>query len=43
MKFFNVEKRVLKFSSNELPCLKIVAGSLYSPKNNPKKPCTLHR
>ncbi|KAH0632320.1 hypothetical protein KY284_035106 [Solanum tuberosum] len=38
MKFFNVEKRVLKFSSNELPCLKIVAGSLYLPKDNPKKP-----
>ncbi|KAG5583917.1 hypothetical protein H5410_044351 [Solanum commersonii] len=36
--FFNVEKRVLEFSSNELPCLKIVAGSLYLPKDNPRKP-----
>uniref|UniRef100_A0A3Q7HXL2 Protein phosphatase n=1 Tax=Solanum lycopersicum TaxID=4081 RepID=A0A3Q7HXL2_SOLLC len=36
--FFNVKKRVLEFSSNELQCLKIEAGSLYLPKDNPKKP-----
>ncbi|XP_055808253.1 probable protein phosphatase 2C 55 [Solanum dulcamara] len=34
----NVEKKVLEFSSNKLPCLKMVAGSLYIPKDNPKKP-----
>ncbi|KAF3615967.1 putative protein-like [Capsicum annuum] len=26
------------FSSNKLPCLKMVDGSLYLPKDNPKKP-----
>lgn len=37
--FFNITKsRVLEFSTNKLPCLKMVAGSLYLPKDNPKKP-----
>ncbi|KAG5583528.1 hypothetical protein H5410_054155 [Solanum commersonii] len=31
--FINVE-----FSSNKLPCLKMVVGSLYLPKDNPNKP-----
>ncbi|KAG5583553.1 hypothetical protein H5410_054180 [Solanum commersonii] len=36
--FVNVEKRVVEFSNKEFPCLKIVAGSVYIPKDNPKKP-----
>ncbi|XP_060178372.1 probable protein phosphatase 2C 55 [Lycium barbarum] len=28
----------LEFSSNKLPCLKMVVASLYLPKENPKKP-----
>ncbi|TMW90171.1 hypothetical protein EJD97_016113 [Solanum chilense] len=37
--FVNVEKRVVESSNKELlPCLKIMAGSVYIPKDNPKKP-----
>ncbi|MCD7465335.1 hypothetical protein HAX54_001052 [Datura stramonium] len=38
--FFNTNKRdvVLEFSDNKLPCLKMVAASIYLPKENPTKP-----
>ncbi|XP_059310731.1 probable protein phosphatase 2C 55 [Lycium ferocissimum] len=36
--FFKINKRLDFSTSNKLPCLKMVAGSLYLPKENPKKP-----
>ncbi|KAK4346037.1 hypothetical protein RND71_036213 [Anisodus tanguticus] len=35
--YFKINER-LEFSSNKLPCLKMVAASLYLPKENPNKP-----
>ncbi|KAJ8534262.1 hypothetical protein K7X08_007586 [Anisodus acutangulus] len=35
--YFKINDR-LEFNSNKLPCLKMVAASLYLPKENPNKP-----
>ncbi|XP_055808267.1 probable protein phosphatase 2C 55 [Solanum dulcamara] len=35
---YNSFKKLLDFSSNKLTCLKMVTGSLYLPKDNPKNP-----